>query len=185
MWRLLPLFLTTLLSLGSALLWPCPPGADTTLRAEERDVDEEVLRLRGEMLKMRMDYDSKLRQLDEKLQRLEDSGADNRPYIRTVAMAPEEKTKMEGELKALMGEKSQTTVPPSGMAMPLPPAYPHVAERATPGGFLSALGGLRPGVSQTYNPDMSVIGDFTGQFYNPGRGRGDYDWSENRYGKRS
>ena len=161
-------------------MWPCPPGVDTALRAEERDVDEEVLRLRGEMLKMKMDYDSKLRRMEEKLQRLEDSGADSRPYIRTVAMAPEEKTKMEEELKALMGEKSQTAVPPSGMAMPPTPAYPHVAERAYPGGFLQRL---RPGVSQTYNPDISVIGDFTGQSYHPGRGRGDYNWSENRYGK--
>ncbi|MFN3466693.1 MAG: hypothetical protein ACK4WF_03220 [Candidatus Brocadiales bacterium] len=145
-----------------------------TAPIEERDVDEEVLRLRSEMLKMKMDYEWKLHKMEERLQAIEerDSREASRPYLRTASMTPEEKTKMEDELKALMGEKAQTTVPPT-------PAYPSVPERAYPGGVLQRL---RPGIFQTYNPDISAIGDFTGQFFHPGKGRGEYSWGDNRYG---
>jgi hypothetical protein len=162
MWRLLAVCLATLLVLGS------------NLKAEEKDVDEEVLRLRSEMLKMKMDYESKLRRMEERLLRLEeDPRAGNHPYVRTAAMTPEEKAKMEEEIKALMGEKAQTTVPPT-------PAYPPTPERPFLGGFPQRL---RPGILQTYNPDISIIGDFTGQFYHPGRGRGPFNWEEYRYEK--
>ncbi len=147
------------------------PGGAATLFAEEQDVEEEVLRLRSEMLKMKMDYEKKLRRMEERLIRLENPEPDTHPYIRKVAMTEEEKAKLEEELKALMGDKAQPALPTTQVSPPTP-------EKTQQEGFPWRV---RPGILQTYNPDISVIGDFTGQFFHPGRGRGEFSWEEMRF----
>lgn len=168
MWRLLYLFLVTL-----GPLW------GTSLFAQEHDFEEEVLKLRSDMLKMKIDYESKLHQMEERLLRLEEGNlrVAKQPYLRGVAMTEEEKAKLEEEIKALMGEKKEEPTAPKE-AVPPTLGYPPTPERAYPGGILQRM---RPGILQTYNPDISVIGDFTGQFFHPGRGRGEFSWEENRF----
>ncbi|HHT9154167.1 MAG TPA: hypothetical protein ACFYEM_11670 [Candidatus Hypogeohydataceae bacterium YC40] len=64
MWKLLPLS-----ALGGLILLSF---GGMGLFAEEPDAEDEVLQLKGEMLKMKMDYEGKLGKMEERLQRLEE-----------------------------------------------------------------------------------------------------------------
>ncbi|OHB38688.1 MAG: hypothetical protein A2060_05300 [Planctomycetes bacterium GWA2_50_13] len=134
------------------------------------DVQAELTKLRDEMSRMKRSYDLKLNEVEEKLATIEEEKErhnwgklETLPNVRPAALkegtTPEEKAKTEDEFKELMGEES---APGKGLT------YPPVAKE-TPRDIFGIQ--LRPGgVSQSYNPDISVIGDFLGTFINPGRG---------------
>ncbi len=140
---------------------------------ETADMQTELYKLKAEMQDMKRAYDLKLSEMEEKLAALEEEKRRHSwgklevmPYVRSVAlkegMAPEEKAKIEEELKAIMGEPVEQE--PQKKA-----AYPGTQEKGFIGGVFSRIGASR-GILQTYNPDISIIGDFLGTFIKPGTG---------------
>ncbi|MFQ5863531.1 MAG: hypothetical protein ACE5IC_10495, partial [Candidatus Brocadiales bacterium] len=99
------------------------------------------------------------------------------PYVRNTAakdgMTTEERTEMEEELKALLGEPAEEEGPKAA-------ELPSTKEKGFVGGLFTRMGASR-GILQTYNPDISVIGDFTGTFIHPGDGRGPYSFEKRNF----
>ncbi|MEE9201246.1 MAG: hypothetical protein V3V45_07370 [Candidatus Brocadiales bacterium] len=135
------------------------------------DMQGEFRALRAEMKKMKRVYDVKIAEMEEKLEIIrEEKERENwgklqtMPYLRQAAdkgnMTAEERAKIEREAKELMGE--ELLGPKEGLA------YQPLAEEA-PGNLFDRQV-MTGGIPQTYNPDISVIGDFLGTFINHGEG---------------
>lgn len=141
-----------------------------TTEPSSTDVQAELKQLRDEMSRMKRSYDLKLSEMEEKLTILNEEKErynwgklETMSYVRPAAlkegMTPEEKAQIEEELKELMGEE-----PVPGKEFTYPPAVKETP-RDLYGGQVRA-----GGILQTYNPDISVIGDFLGTFIDPGKG---------------
>lgn len=152
--------------------------------------DAELRELRKAMDDMKRNYDSKIKEMENKIARLEREKTGGKGLewgkledvglVSTVAQKEgtneAEKKKLEKEFESLMGE-------PRKEAPPGPTYPPTSPERAYPGSLLGRPGAAR-GILQTYNPDISVIGDFLGTFIHPGKGRGEFNFEEGRWERR-
>ncbi len=137
------------------------------------DMQAGLSELRTEMSRMKRSYDLKLAEMKEKVEALEDEKKREdwgkletmhlvRPVSAGTQMTPEERSSMEEEFRGLMGQPSGNETQPDGTS-------PTPKRKGILSRILPVLGG-QGGASQTYNPDISVIGDFLGTFIRPGTG---------------
>lgn len=174
----------------SSCIWFSLHGSPLALA--QKAEDSEVSQFKAMLEEMKRDYDTKLRDMEEKIADLEWERAKGewirpgsppstepvtqvRPVAQKEAMTEAEKKELEEELKELMGEapKKETPAPPAVQPSSVAPPYL--------GGRLQQILQPRGGIFQTYNPDISVIGDFLGTFIHPGDGRGVYNFGEKKF----
>ncbi len=116
----------------------------TAAFAQPNDAEtDEVQALRGEIAQLRLQLDQQRKEFDQKLIALEAMIERLQTQARPPGPPPTTEQEPEDELEALLGDMTTGVPQPS-----------------EPSGFASSLGRA----FQTFNPDISVIGDFVGHY---------------------